>query len=182
MKAESHLLMGRYLAEKYMGNQPRRYVQAFLLGCVEPDKNPATYLKGSLRCQWLRGHNFDNSCRYMCKLCTQLGQKERMKLYDFYRLGKLIHYTADAFTYPHNQFYTDSLRRHRDYERQLSDYFRTRLPAQSAVSAPRYTSALQAILGYHRDYSAFPMGSGTDTRFTVTACSEVLSLLMGQPS
>lgn len=57
MRGKSHRCLGQYLVEHYMENIPGRYVKAFLVGCIEPDRNPVTYLKGSLRFQWLRGHN-----------------------------------------------------------------------------------------------------------------------------
>ena len=52
MRGKSHKTLGKYLADKYMTAVPKRYIQAFLLGCIEPDRNPATYLKGSVRRQW----------------------------------------------------------------------------------------------------------------------------------
>ena len=52
MRRKSHKLLGEYLAREYMTDIPKSYVCAFLIGCVEPDRNPATYLKGSLKFQW----------------------------------------------------------------------------------------------------------------------------------
>ena len=98
MRGKSHRCLGQYLVEKYMPHAPKRYIRAFLIGCIEPDRNPVTYLKGSIRCQWLRGHNYENARRYMRRLSERLERKERLFLIDYYALGKLIHYTVDAFT------------------------------------------------------------------------------------
>ena len=44
MRGKSHRCLGKYLVQHYMSDTPERYVKAFLLGCIEPDRNPATYL------------------------------------------------------------------------------------------------------------------------------------------
>ena len=42
MRGKSHRCLGKYLVQHYMSDTPERYVKAFLLGCIEPDRNPAT--------------------------------------------------------------------------------------------------------------------------------------------
>ena len=49
MRGKSHRCLGQYLVEKYMPNAPKRYIRAFLIGCIEPARNPVAYLKGSIR-------------------------------------------------------------------------------------------------------------------------------------
>ena len=73
MRGKSHLIIAQYLLDHYMPDIPKRYQLAFRLGCIEPDRNPATYLKGSLRCQWLRGHNYKNAQRFMTTMAGRLG-------------------------------------------------------------------------------------------------------------
>ena len=109
MRGKSHRCLGKYLVQHYMSDTPERYVKAFLLGCIEPDRNPATYLKGSIRCQWLRGHNYRNARRFMRAISARLERKETLKLFDYYTLGKLIHYTTDAFTYAHNDTFPTAM-------------------------------------------------------------------------
>ena len=119
MRGKSHRCLGKYLVQHYMSDTPERYVKAFLLGCIEPDRNPATYLKGSIRCQWLRGHNYRNARRFMRAISARLEKKEKLGLFDYYTLGKLIHYTTDAFTYAHNDTFPTALSDHREYEAAL---------------------------------------------------------------
>ena len=88
MRGKSHLIIAQYLLDHYMPDIPKRYQLAFLLGCIEPDRNPATYLKGSLRCQWLRGHNYKNAQRFMTTMAGRLEGRQRLHLYDYYTLGK----------------------------------------------------------------------------------------------
>ena len=110
MKGKSHRLLAQYLIDQYLSGQPRRCTRAFLLGCVQPDRNPTTYLKGSFREQWLRGHNWGNSQRYMQRLCRRLERKRKLGMLSCYNLGKLVHYTTPSGTA------MDTIRSyHRDY-------------------------------------------------------------------
>ena len=78
MRNKSHALMGRILLREFLPGLSGGQARLFLLGCTQPDKNPATYIKGSLRSQWLRGHNWGNSQRYMQRLCRRLERKRKL--------------------------------------------------------------------------------------------------------
>ena len=170
-------MLGRFLADTYLAHAPRRYKHAFLLGCTQPDKNPATYLKGSLRCQWLRGHNWGNAQRYMHRLAWRLEGKPRLKLWDYYNLGKLIHYTADAFTGPHNGNYTGSIRQHRFYEAQLQCHFLSSIPRGRPITPELQAGIMDSIRRFHRQYIHSPVTIGKDCRYSILATSTVLSIL-----
>lgn len=181
MRFESHLCLGRYLADGYLSHLPRRQVTAFLAGCVQPDKNPLTYLKGSIGHQWLRGHNYPNARRFLERTARHLERKQKLNLLDCYRLGKLVHYTADAFTCAHNDWFPLDLRLHRNYEAALQEYFLACLAGKPRVT-PRTAAPIgEAIRSYHRDYAARNGGPATDTIFALTACSFVVSSLFSQP-
>lgn len=123
MKQESHRLLGRYLIGQLPEQPKRRHSRAFLIGCVEPDRNPLSYLKGSLRAKWFYGHNYQNANRWIDRTIRHLQSKTRWNLVDYYRMGKLIHYTSDAFTYVHNNCFSDSIAVHRAYEEKLQSLF-----------------------------------------------------------
>ena len=178
MRGKSHRHLGRYLVRQYMPNTPKRYIRAFLLGCVEPDKNPATYLKGSFRSQWLRGHNYGNAQRYMRRISGRLEEKSRWNLLDYYKMGKLIHYTTDAFTYAHNESFGTKLSDHRAYEQELQDHFLDYLENPPLVELPEPSSVMDSIQAYHQDYERHPVGIRTDSHFALTACCCVLSFLV----
>lgn len=177
MRGESHRRLGRYLARHYMAHIPNRYVTAFLIGCIEPDRNPATYLKGSLRCQWLRGHNYRNARRYMRRISGYLEKKQRLNLYDYYTLGKLIHYTADAFTYAHNADFPAQLHDHMQYEAKLQDHFLAFLADDPKVDIRMARDIMSAISRFHREYEQREYTIYNDCRFALTACCCVLAIL-----
>ncbi len=180
MRGKSHQYLGRYLAGKYMTAVPRRYVRAFLIGCVEPDRNPATYLKGSLRSQWLRGHNWGNAQNYMQRVSLRLERRERMRLLDYYTMGKLVHYTTDAFTSAHNEEFGDSLSDHRTYEAALQDYFLNFLSQNPQVRTDARESVMDTIRAFHQDYIRRPTDIHTDARFAVIVCCMVVNQIFSQ--
>lgn len=181
MRGKSHRYLGKYLADRFMTGVPERYVRAFLIGCVEPDRNPVTYLKGSFRCQWLRGHNYRNARRFMRRISWRLEKKDHLKLFDYYTLGKLIHYTADAFTYAHNDTFPTNLSDHREYEAALQDHFLQYLQDDPQVNPQTARTIMEAIHSYHREYCQQPANIRTDSRFALNACCCVLAVLFAKP-
>ena len=174
MRAASHKQLGSYLAERYMPRLPRKYLQVFLIGCTQPDKNPTTYLKGSMRNRLLRGHDYTSAKRYMCRLIKRLQKSKKWKLADYYALGKLIHYTADAFTFAHSNDFPGDFSAHRRYEQLLQRHFLQKL-AQKPCACPRAGHCpMQAIELYHQLYCKSPRGIHTDIDY----CIGVSCLLM----
>ena len=103
MQKRSHKLLASTLLAGENGFSAKRYELAFLFGSFQPDCNPLTYLKGSLRAYKFRGHNYSNSQYYIQRHIRSLQRRKRWNLWQYYTLGKLTHYLADAFTVPHNE-------------------------------------------------------------------------------
>ncbi len=177
MRGKSHYLLGQYLAERYMADVSNLHIQAFLFGCIQPDRNPVTYLKGSLRCQWLRGHNYRNARRFMRRISVRLEQTQSWNLLDYYTLGKLIHYTADAFTYAHNDMFSSNLSDHREYEVALQNHFLQYLQDDPEIDPRHAETIMQAIYSYHRQYERLPRDIRTDSRFALSACCCIFAIL-----
>ena len=177
MKSISHRILGEYLAANYMRDLPCHYRKAFLFGCTQPDKNPSTYLKGSLRAKWFCGHNWENSKRYICRTATYLEQKNGYRLLDFYILGKLIHYTADAFTYVHNNSCQNILQ-HRCYENKLHKVLQPLLQRPQEPAVVPEQSIADTIQKHHRIYAEQPSGIYTDLRYVIAICRSILYSLL----
>ena len=105
MQKRSHRLLASALLSSQQGFHAKRFELAFLFGSFQPDCNPLTYLKGSWRGQKLRGHNFSNSQLYIYTRIHRLQRRTHWTMWQYYTLGKLTHYLADAFTYPHNDHF-----------------------------------------------------------------------------
>lgn len=178
MCGKSHIRLGQYLLVKYMPDLPVHYRKAFLIGCIEPDRNPATYVKGSIRHQWLRGHNYHNAKRFMSRISRRLERKKRLKLFDYYTLGKLIHYTADSFTFVHNDVFSDTLSGHRKYEAKLQRHFINYLCTAPSIPVGNSHSIMDAITEYHKQYSIEDPAIDLDCRYALRACCCVLTVLL----
>lgn len=181
MRGKSHRYLGQYLIRHYMNDVPQLFKKAFLIGCVEPDRNPATYLKGSIRCQWLRGHNYRNARRFMRCISLRLEKKENLNVLDYYTLGKLIHYTTDAFTYAHNDTFPTNLADHREYEVALQKHFLRYIEKDPQVDPKVARSIMEAIYSYHREYEELEANIHIDSHFALAACCCVVAVLFPKP-
>ena len=180
MRGKSHHQLGLYLAKHFLAGSPRWCVTAFLLGCTQPDKNPATYLKGSIRCQWLRGHNWGNSQRYIARLAHRLESRRKLRLMDFYTLGKLIHYIADSFTCAHNDHFGLGLREHQKYEQALQQYFLDYLQQRRHLRRGTDGKVAEVIHRFHEEYAALPCNIRTDSRYCVLVSSIAVCMLVAK--
>lgn len=180
MRNKSHALMGQILLHEYLADLPAVHAKVFLLGCTEPDKNPATYIKGSLRSQWMRGHNYSNANRYIMRLARRLDQKEYFSPWDYYRLGKLIHYCQDAFTFAHDERFPKKLKAHRVYEARLQNYFLAQVRRKPIPSGSFQGSPAALIRSMHASYSRLPGSIETDTDFAFRACCLLTKRLTAQ--
>ena len=181
MRGKSHRCLGRYLAKHYMTGASKASIAAFQIGCIEPDRNPITYLKGSLRFQWLRGHNYRNARRFMRRISWRLEHQDKLSLYDDSTLGKLIHYTTDAFTYAHNSHFPTQLNEHKEYEDALQEHFLEYMAQDPQVDTMVARSIMGAICSYHRDYEQEESNIHNDSRFALAACCCVLAVLFTRP-
>lgn len=169
MKKRSHKLLASTLLEYEHGFPARRYEWAFLFGSFQPDCNPLTYLKGSLRACKFRGHNFSNSQPYINNHIRRLQQRTRWSVWNYYTLGKLTHYLADAFTFPHNENYPDSLIAHREYEDTLRVYLAEYLRGRTLRLEQARRDLIMAIDELHRQYMETQATVDQDARYILEA-------------
>ncbi|MBQ9930133.1 MAG: zinc dependent phospholipase C family protein [Oscillospiraceae bacterium] len=178
MKRASHKSLGQFLSRHFLQIVPRRHTFAFRLGCTQPDMNPITYLKGSLRCQWLRGHNYQNASRYMARLSRRLEKRRKLRLLDYYAMGKLVHYTVDAFTSAHNDHFPARLQAHREYEDRLQNYFLSYLDHTDIPPLPATGSVMDVISSHHERYISKPSDIRRDSRYCVTVTCLIVCMLL----
>lgn len=174
MQKRSHKLLASTLLAGENGFSAKRYELAFLFGSFQPDCNPLTYLKGSLRAYKFRGHNYSNSQYYIQRHIRSLQRRKRWNLWQYYTLGKLTHYLADAFTYPHNENYPESLLEHRHYEDELRQYLASYLENCSLRPIKARQDVIAAIDELHRQY----MDTVADMRRDVQYILRAVNLLM----
>lgn len=180
IKTHSHRILGKYLTDTYLPHAPKRYKTAFLFGCTEPDKNPITYLKGSIRCRPLQGHNWLSAQKYMQRIALRLQNRRRLTLLDYYTMGKLIHYTQDAFTASHNESFPAGLRAHRSYEFALQEQFVAYIGQQREHFHDLSGNVMDAIRRHHRSYRKSSDQLSADCRYSVLVTSLVICMLLAK--
>ena len=180
MQKRSHKLLAQSLIDSYNGFAKRRFELAFLFGSFEPDCNPLSYIKGSRRGKKLMGHNFSNSQAFIHRRIRRLQDRDHWTVWQYYTLGKLTHYLADAFTFPHNETYTDSLLEHRRYEDDLRLQFARYLANFAPFRARSEKDVADAIHQLHQQYLAARSDLRRDIRFILAANELLMSSVLPQ--
>lgn len=175
MKKRSHKLLASTLLEYKHGFQARRYEWAFLFGSFQPDCNPLTYLKGSLRAYKFRGHNFSNSQAYINNHIRRLQQRTRWSIWQYYTLGKLTHYLADAYTYPHNPDYPCTMLDHHNYETDFRRFMRGYLAHQHLRRQQARRDLIAALEELHEQYMATRASMLRDANYILKATSLLMA-------
>lgn len=158
MKKIDHLYLGRYLADIYLKDKPDIYRDAFLWGNILPDINLFTYFRGSIKHKNVKGHNYESASKYMKRLTRWLGQATHYGVRYYIRLGMLMHYTADAFTYTHNRCFNGTLKEHVAYENAFHNMFPKyleNLPQEKKNEYPRsttFSNLVDTIVRLHDNY------------------------------
>jgi len=98
---------------------------------------------------------------------------------EYYRFGKLTHYLSDAFTYPHNENFSGSIREHRRYETELHKRFQRYIILKQCVpNEGQDRSACEVVELLHRQYLDAEPGKTTDVRYIVLTAATVFRMLM----
>lgn len=101
------------------------------------------------------------------------------------RLGQIIHYLADYFTYPHNTVYDGSLKDHCIYEEHLKislrEYIRSGEAArcrEEAVKFDTIDALFDFISDMHSSYIEFKKTVEEDCRYIVSLCHRVAEAII----
>lgn len=178
MTTKSHYDLALYLLRNTTNLGSAIANAAFVLGCVEPDVNVTTYLKGSLSYQPLRGHNYPNTAHSIETLLKKMQRCEKTGILYGYRLGKLLHYLTDAFTYPHNQNFAGNLQEHVCYEQDMEKSFEAALSARKTAPAIYEADILYTVFfTMHEQYLKQQPGAETDISFVLDVIPSVFQSL-----
>ena len=67
MKRRDHVTFGKFMWQFSPVKDNALLRQAFMIGCVEPDTNIATYMRGCFKHRNIKGHNKENAERHILK-------------------------------------------------------------------------------------------------------------------
>lgn len=100
----------------------------------------------------------------------------------YFRLGKLTHYVADSFTFPHNKEFPGNLTEHVRYESELHNYLTSTLKLDMhawRLLYPKYEPASQ-IGQMHEQYIKASHGYVTDCCYILNALADVMEHFTGR--
>ncbi len=186
MISKDHRMLGELLAKQLIKNTSPLATHLFVTGCVFPDHNPLTYIRGLCMGYPFKTHFLFLSYPEIQRLCSKLENRRSLYLWDYYTLGALTHYVADAFTYPHNEHYTGSMLDHTKYEHdQLHRVFEQYLTED--FQAAGYVNDDMKPLGeffseLHDSYMQEEPEAMCDTQYICRACAVVCAEVLEKES
>ena len=180
MKQKDHLILARYLLERnpeaFRGEIWKR---AFLWGNFIPDYLFFTYLRGFRKSGRMIGHNLPYSESRMHRLTNRLLATGLRSARDCFRLGLLMHYLADSFTFPHTEHFNGSRRDHNRYEKDLCTVFPTVLAqTRNPSSTPSLTLGPRDLIRAERKiYRKESPSVRTDALWIIRVCEKVFDAI-----
>ena len=132
MRKTTHFRLSCRCLRCFSGHNPASRL-AFLFGSVEPDINLLHYLRDAVCGAGLHGHDYSRILPRIDRLSLLRHRKEHWGILQYYRLGKLVHYGADAFTFPHNDGFHGGLQAHIRYEKELEVVFHNKAECQKPL-------------------------------------------------
>lgn len=178
MKATDHWQLSNWLLLHEKEPFRHTFATGLRIGSVLPDCNLFTYLRGIRSGQGLYGHNAEITQSKICSLIFDLIKTERSGFLCGLRLGTALHYLADAFTYPHHDYYPGTLADHVTYESSLHHTFTEYLadgckPTQTAATDfPMYFGDMLAL------YRQCRKCERNDCRFITQMCSVMFETVL----
>ncbi len=176
MRTADHMNLSRYIMDHMDTGASKLQKAVFVFGSIEPDINMLTYFRGSIHGEEkLRGHNYENVMKYMEKLTKKLEKGRMGTVRQSFILGKLVHYVADSFTYPHNSIFPGTLREHCQYETELHDYVNKMISSVGVNmdSIDDELDIVEYLREMHDRYASAVPGCENDYRYITNAISVV---------
>ncbi|MDD6616824.1 MAG: zinc dependent phospholipase C family protein [Lachnospiraceae bacterium] len=179
MRKKSHIALAHYLIRQDCTENILKYKKAFYLGSILPDLSPKMFAVP---------HEYVSSYTELQAHIRGLtdGWYAHSNPHMFWRrLGVVLHYLADYFTYPHNTTYEGSLADHCIYEGDMKHSLREYVKTEEAEKVfrmqkygkARFESAdelLSYIENMHARYLQSKHTVESDCRWIVEMCSLVL--------
>lgn len=119
MRKKSHLSLAKYIIGISDIKNFDRHKKAFYIGSILPDCKPSFItqrheITGTFPLVERQIHHLTSGYHQMAELSTSY----------FTKLGEVVHYVADYFTFPHNKEYPGTMKQHCIYEGQLKHKLR----------------------------------------------------------
>lgn len=176
MQKKSHVLVARFLADQVpLAESLQHHRKAFCLGSILPDLRPSFLT---------RKHEFYETIHDTSEKLIGLVQEgdEICERVFWRRLGEVIHYIADYFTFPHNSTFTGTLYEHVQYEKELRRELKygieSGLISSLELEEPETFEDTDEMVNYimerHEEYLVRERDMEDDIFFILSVCYQVL--------
>ena len=181
MKKKDHLMLASFILALADSSALTVHRAAFTAGCIEPDLNVFSYLRGSRKEKKFHGHNAGNCRAHLKKLLEKIERRGLTSGYDCFLLGVAVHYIADSFTAVHNTDILDvDVKTHLEYENRLHEELMRALSKPFIFEQNTMNTSLKDyVTDNHHAYSASAPSAVNDCSYIVkTCCAVTLGALM----
>ncbi len=175
MKKKDHLMLASFILDLASSSVLSLHRTAFTTGCIEPDLNVFSYLRGSRKEKKFHGHNAGNCRAHLEKLLEKIERRGLTSGYDCFLLGVTVHYIADSFTAVHNTEILDvDVKTHLEYENRLHEELTEALRKPFIFEQNMLSTSLKDYVNdNHHAYSASAPSEGNDCTYIVKTCCAV---------
>lgn len=176
VRKKSHISVAKYIVNNINTQELDDHKKAFYLGSILPDCKPSFLTKK---------HEFTGTfeqvredIRNLTVDCDIMGRNERVY---WRRLGEVIHYMADYFTFPHNHTYEGNLKDHCIYEKHLKKYLKSYIKSGEAIRQQKEMKSFKNVDGLfsyieasHKEYLKFKRSVEEDVKYIILLCQQVV--------
>ena len=175
MKKKDHLMLASFILSLAGSSVLSLHSAAFTAGCIEPDLNVFTYLRGSRKEKKFHGHNAGNCRAHLEKLLGKIEERGLTSGYGCFLLGVAVHYIADSFTAVHNTDILDvDVKTHLEYENRLHEELMRALSKPFIFEQDMLNTSLKDyVTDNHHSYSASAPSTKNDCSYIVKTCCSV---------
>ena len=184
MRKKSHISLAKYIVKDMEVPVMTDHRKAFYLGSILPDCKPSFLTQR---------HEFEGTFEMVKERICDLSLDAELILRNarafMRRLGEIIHYIADYFTFPHNNHYDGNVKDHCYYERDLKHEMKAFLATEEAFEIKEQVAAYDSmeelssyIRSIHNSYMKLKHTVQEDIRYIVHVCTTVVKSVLNMVS
>lgn len=180
MRKKSHISLAKGVIHGLDIQSRMNHRLTFYIGSIWPDCIPSFLTR-----RHCMEETFDIFEKKISKFIAKFNSKKDMGYLSTLRMGIVLHYIADYFTFPHNSHYSGSLKDHCAYEEQLKhrmyEYVDDikMLDREYNVSVMTDTNQIaEYIIDKHTQYMKIAGNVDSDCGYAFMACMSVMASLL----
>lgn len=189
MRKKSHISLAKHIVNVSDISNFDKHKKAFYVGSILPDCKPS-FLTQRHEITGTK-HIVEMQIGKLTSGYSHVGQLSTMY---YTKLGEVLHYVADYFTYPHNKEYPGSMKAHCVYEGELKHKLRAYIKELNEQSIDRWKAQIKLadmsrfnsvsdIMEYIEEQHRYYIRRGThnveqDCRYIVGVCSTVSAAIL----